>query len=614
MSQPPPPPNQPPSGGFGAPQEPSYGHPQQPGRPPQDPAQNPPAQPDRPGNPEQPVQLGKSEQQPPPNQPPSGGFGAPQEPSYGYPQQPGQPGQPPQGPPPPPSYGYPQHPGQPPPPPSYGYPQQPGYGQYGPYGQHPTYPMPGDGMQQPGGGGKKTKVLAIVAAVVAVLLVAGGSVWFLTRDDGGTEAGGDTKDTSEGGTDGGAEEDGTGGSGKQREHKDHVKVAWQLDAPKLPDSGERSYQVPGTWLVGDNIIRASVDSVTAYDMDSGEKAWSIAMVRGARCTSAPDMSQNRTLVQWGRKCEKVMAVDLARGKELWRKDLPSKDRGAREYDYTEMAVSGNTAAAAWIGDAVGYDLTTGKQMWSMEQGSQCADRGYVGGEQLIAKIECGYGSSEALQSVKADGAKGWQWKAPEGVKIRRIFSTDPVVIGVVAGGGFDVTDIMVINDKGKLQTKISIPKERYSFNCTGIALADCYNVVVDKQNDALYLQTEMHRGEGEYGRTNEIAAFDLSSGKSKWLSKPTEERQTSPLTMEDGKLLGYEAPTYDKAGLITVIDPRTGKTAPYVKMPEANRDAERGMNFLGDGRQYWYEGRFFQVVHRFSQDASLNKGEILAYN
>jgi len=471
--------------------------------------------------------------------------------------------------------------------------------------------MPG-GAQQPGSGNKNAKVLAIVAAVVAVLLVAGGAVWFLTKDDGGTEAKGDTKGTSEGGTGGGAEDD--GGGEKQREHKDQVKVAWQLDAPKLPNSEDRIYQVPGTWFVGDNIVRASIDSVTAYDMDSGEKAWSIDMVRGTRCTSAPDVSENRTVVQWGRKCEKVMAIDLARGKELWRKDLPSKDRGTGEYDFTEMAVSGNTAAAAWIGDAVGYDLTTGKQLWSMEQGSQCKDRSYVGGKQLIAKIECGFGSSEALQSVKADGSKGWHWKAPEGIEIKRIFSVDPVVIGVEAGGGFDITDIMVLNDKGKLQANISIPKDRYEFYCAGIALTDCHNVVVDKANNALYLQTGMHRGEGEYGRTNEIAAFDLSSGKAKWLSKPTEERRTSPLAMEDGKLLGYEVPTYEKAGLITAIDPRTGKTTPYVKMPETNRDAERGMNSIGDGRQYWHEGRFFQVVHRFFQDASLNKGEILAYN
>src|SRR3954470_20421703 len=45
MSQPHPPPNQPPQGGFGAPQEPSYGYPQQPPVPPPAPPVPPPQPP-----------------------------------------------------------------------------------------------------------------------------------------------------------------------------------------------------------------------------------------------------------------------------------------------------------------------------------------------------------------------------------------------------------------------------------------------------------------------------------------------------------------------------------------------------------------------------------------
>ncbi|PJE97059.1 hypothetical protein CUT44_11650 [Streptomyces carminius] len=652
MSQPPPPPSQPPSDGSDAPRQPD-GPPREPGSPSQNPPEQQAQSPERPEpsgqqspdapapapdasgdrlakSPAQPGQPGRPAPPPPPGppqfQPPSGGFGAPQEP------------QTPQAPQPPPSYGYPQQPPPVPPyggtpqppygqPPSYGYPQQPAqpYGQppaYGaPYGQYPpqhpsqqpTYPMPAGGTPPPGAGGGSGKILAVVASVVAVLLIAGAGIWFLAAkgDDEPQAKGGDTRGASEGTSEGGTGEPGKKG-GTKREHKDQVGMAWQIDAPDMSKAEDTIHDVPGTWFVGDNIVKASTDSVTAYNMDSGEEAWSIDMARGSRCTAAQQVSDNRTAVQWGRKCEKIMAIDLAAGKELWREDFPTKDRGASEYSYTEMAISGNTVAVAWIGNAVGYDLTSGKNLWSTKQGERCQDRGYVGGSQLVAQIECGFGETQALQSVKPDGAKGWEWKAPAGVDIKRIFSVDPVVIGVQAGGEYDLTDLMILSSSGKLQAKISLPKERYWFACGGIALADCHNVVVDKANNSVYLQTYRHQG--ETGSVSEIAAFDLATGKSKWLSKPTEETQVAPLAMEDGKLLGYEQPSYERAGLITSIDPGTGKATPYVRMPAASRDLERGMNSIGNGRPYWHDGRFFLVVHRFYKDASLNKGSILAYN
>src|SRR5689334_369186 len=129
----------------------------------------------------------------PPNQPPQGGFGAPQDPppggGFGAPQTPPPP---PQGPPRP-GYGYPQQPG-----PynsgpyasgPYGQPQQPGpYGQPG-YG-YPTQPQfPGaPGTPPPGGSGSrnpfKGKPAMVIGAAVAALLVIGGTVWAVSGDDG----------------------------------------------------------------------------------------------------------------------------------------------------------------------------------------------------------------------------------------------------------------------------------------------------------------------------------------------------------------------------------------------------------------------------------------------
>ncbi|MCI0383993.1 hypothetical protein [Streptomyces sp. CNQ085] len=162
----------------------------------------------------------------------------------------------------------------------------------------------------------------------------------------------------------------------------------------------------------------------------------------------------------------------------WEVDVPDlSDYGATEYNSAEMAVSGNTAAAAWNGDAVGYDLTTGEKLWQTEKNPECRDRSYVGGPQLVAKVECDLGRKHSLQLVEEDGGKGWEWKAPDGVRITRVFSVDPVVVGVMSGDAYEITDVMVLDDGGKLRSKISIPEKSHMFDCEGITQAGCFNTI-----------------------------------------------------------------------------------------------------------------------------------------
>ncbi|CAL9438561.1 hypothetical protein SUDANB106_02225 [Streptomyces sp. enrichment culture] len=640
MSQPPPPPSQPPSGGFGPPPEQPDDRPDQPERQPDQPEQQPEK-----AEREQPPQvpLSKSPQSPadPPGQPPQAPAGPqtpPGPPSYGYPQQPGQPGQfggpeqpgqpgqfgqAPQFPPgQPQAYGYPQQPGQMPQapygqapaygrppaygqPPSYGYPQQPGYGQY------PTQPMYGGGAQPPGGGNKNVKILAVVAAVVAVLLVAGGGVWFLTKDDGGTEAKKGDKGTTQGADGGSGDSGGSGGSGGEKGLID-AELAWTVDPPKV-DKQDIIAEAPGTWFVGGNIVKATTSSTTAYDMKTGKVAWSIDMPRPKDCTAAFEMSEDRTVVQYGRRCEFVMGIDLAAGKKLWNKELPSKRDSSSEFSYTEMAVSGDIAAAAWIGNAVGYDLSTGKELWQQEEGSDCKDRGYSGGAQLVAKLECGFGGSQKVQGVGPGGKKKWEWDVPDGIEVLKVLSTDPLVLGVNAGGesSIDITDVMVLSDSGKLQDKISIDKDRHELGCRGITLSNCPGTVVD--GGTMYISSKPHQG-GEYGQTSEIIAFDLTTGKSKWLGEPTTGGRIVPVTVEDGSLLAYELPGYDKPGQVVTLDPKTGKPSPRMKLPESGVKQEYDMATGSDVHPFWKDGHFFLVNHRFYATAGLSDLAIAAYN
>ncbi|MGK5497772.1 outer membrane protein assembly factor BamB family protein, partial [Streptomyces sp. URMC 125] len=603
MSQPPPPPSQPPSDG-GAPQEPpASGGPEQQDRP------DGAAQQERRSQAEQPTQPSLSKTPPPPGQPPAGGFGAPQDPPppYGYPQQPPAPaGQPPaygQ----PPTYGYPQQPpgpaGQPPAygqPPPYGYPQQPGrpspYGQppynQPPYGQYPTQPMPA------GGSGGGNKLMIVIAAVVAVLLVAGGGIWLLTSQGGeGDQAKGGDGGTSSGSANGGSGDGGSGGTGGTGEVID-AELAWEVGAPEV-DKDDILTEVPGTWFVGNTVVKTTTTSTTAYDVETGKEAWSIEMPRPKSCTAPYEMSGDKTVVQYGRRCEFIMGVDLAGGKELWKKELPARRDSATEFDFTEMAVSGNTAAVSWIGNAVGYDLTTGKELWQQEENSDCDDRGYAGGAQIVAKIECGFGGLQKVQGVGEGGRKTWEWEAPKGIDIRKVLSTDPVVLGVNAGGesSIDITDLMVLSKDGKLQRKISITKERHNLGCRGISLANCPGTVVD--GNTLYMTSQPHQGDAEYGRTNEIIAFDLATGKPKWLGEPSDGGQIAPITVENGSLIAYELPDYEEPGQVVVLDPKTGKSSPRMKMPRDGLKDEYDMATGTDVVPYWKGNRLFLVNHKF---------------
>ncbi|GAA2385412.1 PQQ-binding-like beta-propeller repeat protein [Streptomyces glaucosporus] len=459
--------------------------------------------------------------------------------------------------------------------------------------------MAGGGAQPAGGGGRGRKLLAIVAAVVAVLLAAGGGVWFLTEDDGGTEAAkGDGK---------------TGRDDHRREHKKRFGVIWE-DGP--PDMSERqgNETARGTWFFEDMLVRALPESVTAYHVDTGKEIWSLDLVRGDSCAAAPHQSGGRIVVQWGGMCEKIMAIDLARGKELWREDLPAERGETDEFTGTEMAVSGDVAAVSWIGDAIGYDLSTGRVRWRMEDAADCRDDSYIGGKRLVALVTCFSTGRQSIQAVKPDGEKAWEWKVPLGADVRTVFSSDPVVLGLMAGEGSDYTDIVALDDKGRTRSKIRVPEGRFDFLCGASGVAHCDNVLVDEEHDALYLQTMTHQGSGSGMSHNEIAAYDLSTGKAKWLSKPTGEgRQVSPLASYDGRLLAYERISYDKAGLITSVDPDTGEAAPYARLPEAGAEQENELALSDGSTMHWYEGRFFVVANRFSTDESLNKGHVLAF-
>ncbi|MGW9397990.1 outer membrane protein assembly factor BamB family protein [Streptomyces sp. NPDC055642] len=580
MTQPPPPPNQPP---------------QQPEQPPQQPAQPPQQPPAAPGGPDlnKAPEPGYGYPQAPQAPPPSGPPAAPQGPGYGYPQQPpasgyGYPGQPPAS-----GYGY---PGQPPAP-GYGYPgQQPAgpYGQpgYG-YPQPPTMPM----QPQPGGGRKFNAQLAIiVSAVTAIALIVGGGIWYASssgKDDD------DKKTTAKGGGGGedknGGDEGSSSGNGAEEKAPADTgsKVLFQVPAPKVPE-GASTIATDGSWLTDSVYAKSGIAEIVGYDRAKGTEKWTLALP-GPVCGATDHVTgDNRTAILYKpamptkenpQSCTEVGLIDLESGKKLWSKTAKS---GTMPISFNNVTLSGGTVAAGSTSGGAAWEIASGKELWAPKTSDSCYDSGYGGGEKLVAVRKCGSYDQRQLHIQTVDPKTGnvvSEYKMDEGIEYAAVVSTEPLVVaadvGDSAGDGSGISDFFSIDNKtGKLRTRISAPGEDFAARCDAIyKLEDCSALAVG--NDKLYISTEEHEGDGEsYVQTNEVVAFDLSTGKQ------TGQRADAgdgydlvPLRMDGGNVIAYKRPPYDKGGQIVSIDGETFKQTVLLENPatETVRSAETRM-------------------------------------
>ncbi|WP_405967386.1 PQQ-binding-like beta-propeller repeat protein [Streptomyces sp. NBC_00015] len=614
--------------------EPGYGYPQapQPGQAPQAPAQA--AQ-----HPQPP--------QPPQTPPPPAPSGPPQQPQpgYGYPQAPGQPAPPAAG------YGYPAQPGTPAP---YGQPQQPGpYGQpTPPYGQQPGYGYPGQPGQPgyptapagygypgqptmpmhpqaggpgqgPGGVGKKfnAQVAIIVGAVVAIALIVGGGVWYAKSSDGGKkEEAGPAGPTGGGGDTGGT--GGTGGTtsgGKEKVPADPASdVLFKVPMPVIKK--DDSVGVKGSWLTDKAYVKTGVSEIAGYDLDKGTKLWSVPLP-GPVCEASKFATDDyRTAVTFQASaaetasCDQVAAIDLAAGKQLWKKTVNSGDY---PISFNNVTVSANTVALGSTNGGAAFDIDSGKVLWSPKPADTCYDAGYGGGPKLVAVRKCGAYDNPELHIQTIDPASGKvisEYKLATGIDYASVVSSDPLVVaadvGDSAGDGSGISDFFSIDNKtGKLRTRISVPGDQYAADCEGITRIEaCTGLAVG--NDRIYVPTEEHDGTGDYSRTNEVIAFDLATGKQTGQRADAGDGYTIyPLRMDGSNLIAYKRPPYDKGGQVVSIAGGSFKETKLLENPatEAVHDLETSMS-PEYSEVLYSQGRLF-MSEVYADDGSLSSGD-----
>lgn len=595
MSQPPQPPNQPPpgsaggspsQGGFGAPQH-GYGYPQQP------PGTQPPGQPGY----GYPVPPGQAPQTPPPGAPVPPPPGPPQTPPPAAPAPPPPPGgpqTPPQG---AGGYGYPGPSGYPAPPQSvhaqptqvgmpvqpYGPGQQQGYG----YPQTATMAQPphGPGGGQGGGDRKaaKQRMMIIVSAVVAVALIVGAGIFFVTKDDGGGDKPDENK-TSQGPT-GGPEGDAKGKFTPKPAPE--MVDARLLNAVRVPKVKDDQVTVPGLWATDKIFAKTEDYKITGYPVSGGSAQWEIPL-DGQVCEGWRGVTKdNLTAVVFEdhkpkndkdyADCSEIGLIDLDEGKLVWQRHIEAA--GGR-VEFEEVTIGGGTVAAGGLDGGAAWSLD-GKQLWAPSE-SDCEDRGYEGSEdKLIAATYCGEYDEPTIKvstinPKTGDIISGYQ--VPRGIKDVHVVSADPLVLGLEAAGeSYDVSDVWVIDDSaktGKLKTKISTRNGQYVVNCRSSNIGGCTQIVVSEQTDTIFMASE-ERSNGGAGAVNEIVAFSMKTGKTIGKTDGDKESETVPIRLdEDGYLIAYQLPTYDRGGMVWRIDPTTYKKDPLMRNPSGSADKE----------------------------------------
>ncbi|GGO55888.1 MULTISPECIES: outer membrane protein assembly factor BamB family protein [Streptomyces] len=583
----------------------------------------------------------------PPNQPPHGGFGAPQDPQqpgqpptpqpgYGYPQQPGpygqptQPGQP--GP-----YG--QQPGQAGP---YGYPQQPGPygqptqpGQPGPYGQQPGYgyPQPGQhghpggpGTPPPGGGGGKSpfkgKPAVIIGAAVAALLVAGGAVFAVTSggdDDGKKKTDAKNKNPKSSAPVNPGDGSGDGHAGKENlnagRQPDEAKVLWYKEAPKAPGKGA---DAPGMWIEDGIAVKAAYKELLAYDVQSGKPAWDAIKLPQEICAASKQVSDNGKIVvaykagtKDGAKCDQLQVVDLKTGKPGWKKQI--KEEGL--FDSTlslELNITDDTLMVGRSQSGTAYSMSDGDQLFVSRKKDEgtCFPAGFTGGDRMLRALSCGASTPTEHDEIEEldpeTGKVKWTKKFPKGWRLEHVYSTSPTVLYATNEDKkqWNITTLKTGSSATRSEVQVD---EDFAPECgwggLGRDLQACAGAVADEKY--LYLPTKKTTG------ANEVVAISLATGKQAWRAKSPQDTSMLPLKTLNGDLVAYVEPSYDGGGRVVSIG-TSGSHTPktLLKHPAGTSRIENG--FFSKAIDY-VDGRFYISQTRLSGTAQGREKLMLAY-
>ncbi|MEV6326250.1 PQQ-binding-like beta-propeller repeat protein [Streptomyces sp. NPDC051909] len=344
------------------------------------------------------------------------------------------------------------------------------------------------------GGGARPGVLGCVTALVVVLGLLAGIAWLLLKDSGYWPG-------------------------------SSMTTAWE--APYDRNATEQGNRA---WLVGDTVVRSRVDAVTGFDVRSGAKRWEYVPGRADICSTSATADGGVALIFYGeprKGCDTLAALDLTRGRELWR--TPRTLMG----DTSTGDVMTVGAGLAVFRDERAHtvravDLRSGAPRWTAAVPKGCGPgRVAAAARHVLAVVACG-GELKLAAFDPADGRERWTvpLDARRGVSTgadATFTSADPAVVRVGEPDGSAPYSYRVFGPDGRPQGVID---EVGGYGQLTGATVDHGRLVALATGD-------ISRGD----TFDRLVAFDLASGNELWRETVTGNfMDTAGWSAQDGRV------------------------------------------------------------------------------
>ncbi|MFD8605816.1 hypothetical protein AMK14_30375 [Streptomyces sp. TSRI0445] len=481
---------------------------------------------------------------------------------------------------------------QPPPQQGFGAPYEPRPGVYGDPGQPPQPP------NRPSGGRSHGRLIGLFAAVLAGVLVIGAGVWFAVGGDDGSDGKKPlAKETAE------PEQPGAESNGKKTpaaeaaeinkgRKEGEAKVRWiQKNGVDVPLGASAL----GPWTTGGIVAKAMYRTVSGYSLEDGSQKWSLRLPADVCAAPTRPTADGKIVIglltdtsaDTEENCDKLQMIDLATGEAGWSVTIdraPNNDM----LRYVIMAISGDVVTIGGLGRAEAYRVSDGKRLWGKLPGP-CEVEGFAGGSVMLASVNCparskGEVDQEVRRVEPVTGRTLWTYKVRKGWNVDAVHSVDPPVIflrkGPLVGG---TSAIAVLNDDGTFRSQPAPGGDALEGRCPGKErelgwnLDICMGAAVDTDTDTLYVATKPRPAGRSF--TNDVVAFDMSTGKKKWKVPSPATQTLMPLRVEGGKVLLYLSPpdprTKGVGGGIMALGPQGGTPRPVLRHPASAAATER---------------------------------------
>ncbi|GHG55083.1 outer membrane protein assembly factor BamB family protein [Streptomyces griseocarneus] len=383
-----------------------------------------------------------------------------------------------------------------------------------------------------------------------------------------------------------------------------AKLDWM--APRPEKDKEHADDFPAPWFTKDAVVMATRHAVTAYATDGGKQSWTIP-VDGRICNTSPRSDGGVAAVVWGKgdyDCDKLMAVDLEHGRQLWSQDVVDSKGRTQSRDMANISVDhGKVTLVDVVGEPYVYAARTGKRSKAPDYG--CQQQGSVvrGSRQLtLAQCELISGRQFILNVDPKSGQEKWTWKVLDGIAVKNVFSVEPAVLAVGRENDTFASDVVALDDKGRMRPLISLSAGPYDIaDCKPRRLDSCHKTVTDART--LYLATQNDKVTDDGASPNAVVAIDLATGKPRWTVPLGGTRTNRPLTMHEGRLLVYQQGTKEEGGKLLSLDPANGDSKVFMNLPQES--AEREYNVARNGTAVFHDGRFYLIASNGMSDSSM---------